>query len=444
MKFIFADSLDVVDPNYDFIADRNGPGRKVHWDDVYPHEILRYAPYDGILVSRATVGGRGIKGKYTDAQAMRFQRLGARVFLRLDQPGLDHLAIFGDCGAFSYANEEKPPFTPEDTIEFYDHAGFTHGCSVDHIIFDHNPTVRGMEGGSEEARRRFDLTLENADAFLRASRTLSGRFTPMGVIQGWSPGSMAEAARRLVAMGYDYLAVGGMVPLQAEQIRHCLQDIRAAIPTNVRLHVLGFAKANDISSFVPYDITSFDTSSPLIRAFKDKKQNYYLPDGPGKLRYYTAVRVPQSLENLQLQRLVKKGAFRAEDLTRLEREALASLRAYDRREADLRDTLAAVLAYNAPLAVGKPYEDCRCDKTMQVLAQQYSQTLSDRPWKRCSCAICRDASIEVIIFRASNRNKRRGIHNLSVYKALIDQLDPFSADLRNDSPDLFGRQCAAE
>lgn len=444
MKFIFADSIDVVDPNYDFVADRHGPGRKVHWDDVYPHEILGYAPYDGILVSRATVGDRGIKGKYTDAQAMRFQRLGARAFLRLDRPKLSHLAIFGDCGAFSYANEEEPPFTPDDTLAFYDGAGFTHGCSVDHIIFDHDADVRGMDGGSEEARRRFDLTLENADAFLRASHHMSGRFTPLGVIQGWSPGSMAEAARRLVAMGYEYLAVGGMVPLKADQIRLCLQAIRAVIPDRIRLHVLGFAKANEISSFVPYGITSFDTSSPLIRAFKDKKQNYYLPDGPGKLRYYTAVRVPQSLENLQLQRLVRKGVFRAEELTRLERDALNLLRAYDRDEASLEDTLAAILAYNAPLALGKPYEDCRTDKAMQTLARQYVETLSDRPWRRCPCAICQSASIEVVIFRASNRNKRRGIHNLAVYKALIDQLDSSSADHRNDQIDLFGRQSAAE
>ena len=29
MKFIFADSLDMVDPAYDFIKDVNGPGRRI-------------------------------------------------------------------------------------------------------------------------------------------------------------------------------------------------------------------------------------------------------------------------------------------------------------------------------------------------------------------------------------------------------------------------------
>ena len=40
MRFIFADSLDTIDPAYDFLADRNGAGRTIHRDDQYPHEFL--------------------------------------------------------------------------------------------------------------------------------------------------------------------------------------------------------------------------------------------------------------------------------------------------------------------------------------------------------------------------------------------------------------------
>ena len=74
MKFIFADSIDVVDPGYDMINDRNSPGRRPYWDDVYPHEILGHAPYDGILVSKGIVGDHRITGKYSQAQAQRFRR----------------------------------------------------------------------------------------------------------------------------------------------------------------------------------------------------------------------------------------------------------------------------------------------------------------------------------------------------------------------------------
>lgn len=420
MKFIFADSLDFVDPGYDFINDRNAPGRKPYWDDAFPHEILGYAPYHGMLVSRGIVGGGLVKGKYTEPQAMRFRRVGAREFLRLNTPAFADLALFGDCGAFTYVAEDTPPYTPADTAEFYDDCGFTHGCSVDHIIFDFDETVSGMEGGSPEARRRFDITLENAAAFREETRH-ARHFTPLGVIQGWSPSSMAEAARCLVVMGYDYLAIGGMVPLKSEQIKRCLAAIRDAVPGSTRLHILGFAKANEIHEFAPFNVTSIDTTSPLLRAFKDDKQNYWLGNGPD-LAYYTAIRVPQALENPRLQRHVRQGDFKAEHLSRLETSALTALRAYDHDDQDLEGVLEKVLDYNAILATGQAYESVRNHPTIEKLRTRYRATLADKPWRKCGCRICRDVGIEVMIFRASNRNKRRGIHNLAAFKTVVDAL----------------------
>lgn len=442
MKFIFADSLDMVDPAYDFIQDRNGKEREGYWDDLYPHEILGYAPYDGMLVSRGIVGDHRISGKYTEAQAQRFRRVGARTFLRLNKPEFQKIAIFGDCGAFTYANEDKPPYTPENMIEFYEEGGFSHGCSVDHIIFEFDRSLTGMEGGSADARFRFDITLDNAATFIRECRHLSRHFTPLGVVQGWSPDSMAEAADRLVRMGYGYLALGGMVPLKAEDIRRCLAAVRDRVPTDTKLHILGFAKADEIESFLPFRLTSFDTTSPLIRAFKDNRNNYYFPAEGGKLKYFSAIRVPQALDNLRLKRLVQKGQFHTEDLLRLEAKALLYLRAFDQGEADLETTLEAVLTYNALIATEKPYEDVHASPTMRTLASLYRQTLSEKPWKYCPCAICRKASIEVIIFRASNRNKRRGMHNLAVYKSLLDRIN--HQESKNETINLFGHPCAAE
>ena len=442
MKFIFADSLDYVDPAFDFIGDRSPAERQPYWDDAYPHEILGYAPYDGVLVSRGIVGDHRVKGKYTASQARRFGLVGVRKFLRLDKPEFAHLDIFGDCGAFTYVQEERPPYTPLEMVEFYDECGFTHGCSVDHIIFDFDPSLSGMAGGSEGARARFEITLENADGFRREALAMDATFKPLGVIQGWSPGSMAEAARRLVAMGYDYLAVGGMVPLKSPEIKLCLEAIRDAVPASTRLHILGFAKADDIDSFHDFDIASFDTTSPLIRAFKDAKQNYYLPGNGLSLRYYTSIRVPQAIENPKLQRSVKKGTFRAEDLLRMEALSLNALRAFDRGEANLEDALHHVLAYSAPLVEERPYEDCAGSVSLARLAERYRTTLNDRPWKECGCPICRDAAIDVIIFRGSNRNKRRGIHNLAIYHDHIERLDLKRAVKR---PDDFQRSlCAAE
>src|SRR5262249_54525221 len=148
-----------------------------------------------------------------------------------------------------------------------------------------------------------------------------------------------------------------------------------------------------------------------------------IPNGEGRLKYYTAIRVPQSLENLRLQRLVKRGLFRAEELVELETNALKALRAFDRRGVGLEETLRAVMAYNAILTMERPYDEVRDHPSIRALCDAYRRTLSDRPWQICKCPICGSSSIEVILFRASNRNKRRGIHNLRIYKQLVASLN---------------------
>ena len=37
MKFIFAENMDLVDPNFDFVKDRSSAAREPYWDDVYTH-----------------------------------------------------------------------------------------------------------------------------------------------------------------------------------------------------------------------------------------------------------------------------------------------------------------------------------------------------------------------------------------------------------------------
>jgi hypothetical protein len=309
-------------------------------------------------------------------------------------------------------------------VEFYGQSGFTHGCSVDHIIFEFDEKVRGLNGGTPEARRRFEITLENARRFLHAAKPLGNRFTPMGVIQGWSPGSMAIAAEKLQSMGYNYLAVGGMAPLKSSQIHLSLEAIREKTRSDIDLHILGFAKADQIHEFTRHNITSFDTTSPLLRAFKDSRANYFLPGPNGKIRYFTAIRIPQALENNTLQRLVKFGRLSQERLMELERNALAAVRAYDRDEARLEEALDASTRYAEMLLTDPDPESSPVPETKLLeLRQRYRETLEAQPWKHCNCAICTKIAVEVAIFRSSNRNKRRGIHNLHVYNQHVKSLE---------------------
>jgi hypothetical protein len=421
VKFIFADSLDVVDPSYDFATDQSGADRQRHWDDRYPHELMTPAPYDGVLVSRGIVGDHLFPGKYSSAQAMRFRRDGARKFLRLDGPRFSRMPIYGDSGAFTYFKEEKPPYTPVQVLEFYADAGFTHGCAVDHIILEFEREDSGRAVGSENARNRSEITLENAQVFFKLSKALGPGFTPIGVAQGWSPSSIGAAAAKLEKIGYSYIAVGGLVPLRAQDIHRCLTSVRERLLPETRIHLLGFAKAESIDEFAKYGIESFDSTSPLLRAFKDARSNYYTLTEKG-LDYYAAVRIPQALENTRLVRAAKEGKLNQETLLDLERKALDAVRGYDRKQIDLEDAVEAVAAYGSLLADDLGEHSPSREKLRDSIRVSTRRTLAERPWARCGCAICVAVSVEVVIFRSSNRNKRRGFHNLGVFFQHVQRL----------------------
>jgi hypothetical protein len=253
-------------------------------------------------------------------------------------------------------------------------------------------------------------------------------FEPLGVIQGWSQKSMAYAARSLAKMGYRYLALGGMVPLGVSEIHAALRAIHAELADypDIRLHILGFAKADNLDEFatpgVYPKLASIDTTSPLLRAFKDAQKNYYLPASGGKLNYYVAIRVPQAAENNTLKKAIKKGIYPIEMLVELEQCALTSLRAYDKGLLSLTSTLDAVMSYAKTLIVENYKATSANEIKLSKLAFQYKETLIAQPWKYCSCPICSALSIEVIIFRGSNRNKRRGIHNLHIFHEHLKNL----------------------
>jgi hypothetical protein len=223
-------------------------------------------------------------------------------------------------------------------------------------------------------------------------------------------------------MGYDYLAVGGLVPLKAHQIHLIIQAIRDAVPQKTRIHLLGFAKADVIAEFVRYNITSFDTTSPLIRAFKDDKKNYYILNDSGELSYSTAIRIPQATENSRLKRAAKEGKINQEEMQALESHSLKTLRAFDRGDASIDETLEAVISYNVFLESSLHDNAAIREKLAKNLEPLYRKTLEDKPWKNCPCPICKGVGVEVMIFRGSNRNRRRGMHNLFVYHNRIQQL----------------------
>jgi len=203
-------------------------------------------------------------------------------------------------------------------------------------------------------------------------------------------------------MGYRRIALGGMVPLRTDDIRTVVRKVGSVRGPQTTFHLLGVNRYEHVKEFGAFGVTSFDTTSPLRRAFKDDKDNYFTLD-----RTYTAIRVPQVDANTKLQRRIVAGQVDQTVARTLERRCLESLAKYDRGK----EKLDAVLAH---LRDYEKVHDGRTDRT-----EAYREVLSDRPWTRCDCRVCRELGIHVVLFRGAERNRRRGFHNVYVAYRLL-------------------------
>lgn len=397
MDFYFPDSQDQINPDFDLISEERSPYHVRQRDDRYAHEVHASPPYTGMLVSKAIVDGLAKAGKYTAPQRHRLYRLGIRGFFRLDDHDGPRLRTIGDCGAFSYADRSEPPYTADAVIDFYEGVGFDAGISVDHVIFGYR--AEADESGEVEPEwvERHEMNFKLAETFLERWTARGSQFEPVGVAHGWSPASYAESVRRLQDFGYERIALGGMVPLKTMQILDCLEAISGVRASGVQLHLLGVTRTEHVSAFAGFGVTSFDSTSPFRQAFKDDKDNYHTHS-----RAYTALRIPQVEGNNRLQSLIRAGRIDQGAARRLEGRALDAVRAFDRDEASVMDVLGALEAYDQL-------------QGRKTLLEPYRATLEDRPWKSCACEVCASAGVEVMLFRGTERNKRRGFHNLFVF-----------------------------
>jgi hypothetical protein len=311
----------------------------------------------------------------------------------------------GDCGAFSYWRDEAPPYTPDQVIDFYAECGFDLGISVDHVILGYDPAadtdadhplIRGWAD-------RQELTLDLAAQFLARCRARKADFEPVAVAQGWSPASYARAVEQLQRIGYTRVAIGGMVPLKTHEILACLELISTIRGPATQLHLLGITRCASMANFAALGVTSFDSTSAFRQAFKDDKDNYHTPQ-----RTYTALRVPQVDGNPALKKHIQAGRINQRDAAEQEQTCLRLLRDYDSGSAPVQEVLEALRGYQELFGGRRDY------------SQAYREILHASPWKDCPCGICAGVGIEVAIFRGSERNKRRGFHNVYAFRQRLN------------------------
>jgi queuine/archaeosine tRNA-ribosyltransferase len=404
LRYFIPEWDDLVDPDYDFTSETHSGGTGDWSNEVYAHQLYPEPNYDGILMSRAVAE----KSKKKDA---RINVMGVHRYVRVPR----NFPIMGDCGAFDYIEAKEPPYTTADVLDYYTRLDFDYGVSVDHLI------VPAFEA---ENKFRYELTIHNAQEFLNEHRKAGLKWEPVGAVQGWDPVSYANAVAEYIKMGYRYIGLGGLVRCSTREIISILRQVHAFAPKGVNVHLFGIARPEALHQFNALGVTSVDSASHLRRAWLTARDNYFTLDGES----YSSLRIPEVGKSYRAKRVINGGKVDQRGLLDLESKCLQAVRAFDRYEGNVFETVDLLLRYHALIRDDGP--DMR---------GEYERTLKETPWKYCSCEICRRWGVEVMIFRGNNRNRRRGFHNTYVFYRLMQDalITKKTAKAKSPQVDLF-------
>ena len=393
LSYFLPDWDDTLDRNFDFDNDEFSNPRKSEREEIHCQELLGDRKIcDGILVSLAQK--QDTKGPLkrldgAEAAALRPKPLRNHYGLREEQ------LLFGDCGAYSYVLEDEPAFTIEQAVALYELYEFDFGTSVDHIPFGDFP-----EG---KRRSRVETTLANAEAFIKECVRRGQLFNPVGAVQGLSAEEYAENVKKYYEMGYRHVALGGLVRLKDSAILEIVTAVSEAakrLPERPWIHLFGVFRPKLQPEFKRLGIASFDSATYFRKSWLRSDQNYLCTKG----NWYAAIRVPITKDPRTRKRLAENGAD-LEKMQQQEQIVLKMLKDYGDDKANLTETLNAVIDYDEQLL--------RSSET-KSMRKKYERTLREKPWLKCTCSFCQELGIQILIFRGSNRNKRRGAHNTAM------------------------------
>ncbi len=414
MRYFLPYWEDWVHRDFDPISDTYSGGFK---NAQFVHEIFETPPYDGILLSLGMFEFKlkllRVNGKPT---IRGFENV--RDYLRLHR--FPEIPVMGDCGAFTYVNEKEPILKVSDALETYSKLSFDYGISVDHICSEWITVERGKEelfSYTEEKESRGKLKIKLSESELEWRRQLSLRngeeflkkaegFHPIGAAQGYSIPSYVDSVGSLIDMGYDFIAIGGLVPRRSSFILELLLELsKKGLLKKARFHLLGVLREELLPLMRELKIYSFDSASYLRKAWLKAVSNYYGVDG----RWYSSIRVP----DCKNRRLLNRTKGLPSNIDKVEKRILKGLRDYDRGNLkNFEELLEEIVAYDK-LFLRNEFNEEKYKKL-------YRELLEGKIWKRCDCPICKQLGIDVVIFRGSNRNKRRGFHNTyTFYKKFV-------------------------
>lgn len=319
-------------------------------------QVFLRPPLDGLLISRINID---------KSKSFREEIISEGIHKALNFDG----KIICDCGAFGYADREKPIYNPKETLDFYLKIGVNAGVSVDHLIFS----------STEKKDERFKLTIKNAEIMLnKLKNTENKKFQLIGVAQGWDINSYKRAVKKLIEKGFDYIAFGGLVRSSTKFIEELLQKVGPTIQKNkIKMHLFGVARESLFPLMQKY-VFSFDSASYLRRAWLSMKNNYHLDE-----KQFTAIRI---------------SIAKNEKEKKLEKKVFAALRNFENGKINAKKFIGMLNKYDP--------------ERVKILKDEYLRTLTEKPWEKCDCPVCKELGIHICIFRGNERNMRRGYHNV--------------------------------
>lgn len=405
IQYFLPDWDDFVDADFDFAGDAFSSPNRSERNQIHVTRLAGEPMCDGLLV---TLGQRlSTKGMLraphpTSIDALAPADTRARFGLSREQP------VFGDCGAFTYVGDPEPAVSTTQALDLYELYKFDLGASVDHIAaaaIRTGETTKPLSTG--ERKRRVAITTDNAEEMIALTRRRKSSVSPVGVVQAIKPADYGKHLRAYVEMGYERVALGGLVPRSDAEVLEAVESVAPIVREHdLRLHLFGVFRPTLQDRFRNLGVSSIDSATYFRKAWLRSDQNYLSSAG----EWFAAIRVPMTSDARTMKRLAELGTS-PERAQALEAAALEALHRYGSRELALDECVRTVTAYDQLLA--------RNERDAEGFEARSRRTLLSRPWESCECDICTAVGIDVLIFRGLNRNKRRGAHNtLMLYRQL--------------------------
>ena len=160
--------------------------------------------------------------------------------------------VVGGLGVLETSSDEKTEtLHPRDVLEFQER----HADIAFTLDFPIPPSM-----GHDEAKRRNKLTVANARWALENRRRKD--MLLYACVQGWDLESYEACATEYAALGFDGIAIGGLVPRVSdfEEVLRIVDAVRSAVPDKP-LHVFGLGKPGIVEALFQRGVQSVDSSS---------------------------------------------------------------------------------------------------------------------------------------------------------------------------------------